>query len=163
MNLTNAALIPLASLIIAALAVFVGPLFSWRIAKKTLATTNRNAVRQMLLPVRQNWLSDLREKLADMLATSLHYFVAGYDDRTDEEYRRLTLLEQQIKFLLDPNDFSHQELVNGVRDTVAALNLTGREGHDKFTDAHINLERISRELVHTEWQRLVSLTVTDEL
>jgi len=67
-------LIPVLSLMVAALAVFFGPLLSARVAK-----------RAMLGPMRQKWINDLRELLSEISSRCLHYFQAGYEDRSDQE------------------------------------------------------------------------------
>jgi hypothetical protein len=119
-----------------------------------MALTERTAARQLVLPMRQAWLSELRAKLADLVATSMHYYVAGYDDRPDEEYRRLGLLEQHLKLLLDPGNVEHQRLVNAMRSAVEAIGGTGPKGHERFAEAHITLEKQARELVQREWASL---------
>lgn len=88
-------LIPVLSLLVAALAVFVGPLVSWAMTRRQLEASQRIASRQLVGPMRQAWINDLRAKLAELLSSALHYFVAGFEDRTDKEYRRLTQLEQR--------------------------------------------------------------------
>ena len=160
-SMSKADLIPLASLLIAALAVFMGPLLSWQMSRRTLAESGHISRKQMLLPIRQTWLSELRKKLADVLALSLHYWAAGFEDRTDEEYRELTVIQQEVKLLLDPHDPSHEELVGAIRNAVEAIQGRGPEGHDRFAEAHTRLEKLSRELVHHEWQRLIELDVVE--
>jgi hypothetical protein len=96
--------IPPLSLIVAALAVFIGPIISWRIAKRQIASSLDVANKPIIVPMRQAWINNLRDLLAELISSSLRYYVAGYGDRKDEEYQRLTLLEHKAQLMLNPND-----------------------------------------------------------
>jgi len=147
-------IIPILSLAVALLTVLVGPLVSWAIAKRSMMITQRTSARQLVLPMPQAWLNELRTKLAELIAITMHYYVAGYDDRTDEEYRNLGLLEQQLKLLLDPANSAHQKLVRAIRNAVEAIGGVGPKGHERFAEAHLMFERLARELVQEEWASL---------
>lgn len=148
-------LVPVMSLSVATLAVFVGPLVSWIVAKRTLRYTQLSAAWQLIIPIRQAWLSELRTRLAEMAGLSLHYFVDGFDDRTDEEYRRLQLLEQEIAFMLDIDNPEHQALLGAIRQAVEAIGgRRGPEDHDRFARAHTNLTELARRMVQAEWRSL---------
>ncbi len=61
--------IPVLSLIVAALAVFVGPLISWLVAKRQLASSLEVANKQIIAPMRQAWINDLRDLLAELTSS----------------------------------------------------------------------------------------------
>src|SRR5688572_28614420 len=94
--------IPVLSLVVAALAVVVGPLISWFIAKRQLASSPEVANKQIVAPMRQAWINNLRDLLAELISSALHYYVAGSEERTDEVYRRLTLIEHKVAMMLNP-------------------------------------------------------------
>lgn len=79
-------MIPILSLAVAVLAVFVGPLLSQRVARRQVVSSLEVANKQIIAPMRQVWINNLRNLLAELASSALHYYVAGYEDRTDEEY-----------------------------------------------------------------------------
>lgn len=50
--------------------------------------------------MRQAWINNLRDLLSEITSSALHYYVAGFEDRTDQEYQHLTHLEYKIKLML---------------------------------------------------------------
>lgn len=82
MTLQTEKAIPILSLVVAALAVFVSPLVSWLVArrqfKNTLELTQRQinsslavANKQIIAPMRQKWINDLRDLVAELTSDSL--------------------------------------------------------------------------------------------
>ena len=94
--------IPILSLIVPLLAVFVGPLVSWAIAERQIETARRLANKQIVAPMRRARINVHRKKLAELSASTRHYFVAGFEDRIDAEYQRLTELEEEIVLMVNP-------------------------------------------------------------
>ena len=78
-------LIPILSLVVAILAVLVGPIISWKIAKRHVASSLKIANKQIVAPMRQAWINSLRDLIAEISSSGLHYYQAGYEDRKDEE------------------------------------------------------------------------------
>jgi uncharacterized protein YneF (UPF0154 family) len=66
MNQIDPAVIPVLSLVVALLAVFVGPFVSWKVVKKQIESSSRTARQQMLGPMRQAWINELRELIAEV-------------------------------------------------------------------------------------------------
>jgi len=141
------------SLVVAALAVFVGPLVSWAIARRQLEGSQRIASRQLVGPMRQAWIVELRRKLAELLSSALHYFVAGFEDRTDQEYRRLTELEQEVVLMVNSHEQDHEALIATVRKMVSALD-GGKELDKQFIDAHHETVAIAQRILKAEWNRV---------
>ena len=71
--------IPTLSLIVAAIAVFFGPWISLRIAKRQMASSAEVANKQITAPMRQAWINNLRDLIAELAGDALHYFPAGHD------------------------------------------------------------------------------------
>ena len=132
-------LIPLFSLVVAALAIFVGPMLSDRTAK-----------RAMLGPMRQQWINDFRALLAEVSSRCLHYFNAGYVDRTDEEYQHIADLEHRIIFMINPNEPEHQALVQVIRNMISALEKC-KDGDEEFIASYEQLLRDGRAILKKEW------------
>ncbi|HEY3383473.1 MAG TPA: hypothetical protein VGK32_17025 [Vicinamibacterales bacterium] len=141
------------SLTVALLAVIAGPFVSWVITRRTLASSERVAVRQVIAPMRQAWINDLRARLAELSATTQHYFVAGYEDRTDKEYRRVAQLEQEIVLMLNPLEAEHQALQQTIRELVSSLER-GKGADDSFIAAHGRTTELGRTILKTEWNRV---------
>ncbi|MEI6857954.1 hypothetical protein [Psychrilyobacter sp.] len=134
--------ISILSLIVAALAVFIGPVFSARSTKYS-----------MLGSMRQKWINDLRALISEISSTCLHYFQSGYEDRTEKEYQHITYLEYQIIFMINPNEVDHQELMKAIRDMISALE-SGNQGNSKFIVSHKKLVKCGRTVLKKEWNTI---------
>jgi hypothetical protein len=152
------------SLIVAALAVFVGPIISWHIAKRQIKESSdlaqaqiRSALhtsnKQIVAPMRQAWINELRELLAELSSSALHYYLAGFEDRTDQEYQRLTFIESKIKFMLNAKESDHQRLEQDIRHLIVSLQQ--HPGFvDDFPEMHDSVVALSREVLKREWNRV---------
>jgi hypothetical protein len=139
-------IIPILSLIPAILAVFLGPFISWKIAKRQISSSFKVANKQIVAPMRQTWINNLRDLIAEISSISLHYFQAGFEDRKDSEYKRLTLLEGKISLMLNFQEDDHKELHNLIR---AMLNLLekGNDGDSTFFQIHPKIMSLSRHIL----------------
>jgi hypothetical protein len=131
--------IPILSLLIALLAVFIGPMLSARSAKNA-----------MLGPMRQEWINNLRSLLAEIASSCLHYYQSGYEDRTEEEYRRIKDIEHKILFMINPNEIEHQNLVKIIRKMAESLDR-GKQGDDDFIASYKELLSEGRNVLKKEW------------
>lgn len=126
--------IAILSLLVAALAVFVGPFVSWFVAKRQLASSLEEANKQITAPMRQAWINTLRDLLAELTSSALHYHLAGFEDRRDDEYQRLTLLEHKITMMLNSQEEDHKRLEELIREMVSTLE--SQEGKTDFAKLH---------------------------
>ncbi len=117
-------LIPVLSLLIALLAVFVGPFVTLRSDKMKLDAERR-----------RQWEVELRQKLAEFLGATVHYYAAGFEDREDAEYLHVTHLEYELELLLDPDVPEHAELSSSLQTIHHSLS-SGREGEKDFVQSH---------------------------
>lgn len=145
--------ISILSLIVAILAVFVGPFVSWFIARRQLASSLEVANKQIVAPMRQAWINSLRDLLAELTSTALHYHVAGFDERTDEEYRRLTHLEHKVAMMLNPLEDDHKRLEELIGKMISGLER-GRDAEADFPDVHLAVMDLSRQIFKREWNRV---------
>jgi hypothetical protein len=146
-------IIPILSLITAILAVFIGPLISWKIAKRQIASSLKAANKQIVAPMRQAWINSLRDLLAEISSSALHYHQAGFENRKDEEYKKLTELEGKISLTLNLLEDDHKKLHDLIRLMLFALER-GREGKNDFTIFHPQVLALSREVLKREWNRV---------
>ena len=148
------------SLIVAALAVVVGPMVSWAIAKRQIRSLLEVSSKQITAPMRQAWINKLRELLAEFTSSTLHYYIAGFEDRTDDEYQRVTLLEARIQLMLNPNEKDHQRLVVLMRSMVDEIE---KGGSDQFPRLHTELVALSQKILKSEWDRVRKPINSDSL
>lgn len=146
-------LLPILSLLVAALAVFFGPFIFQKIAERQIQSSLKIANKQIVGPMRQAWINNLRDLLADLVSSALHYYVSGFEDRSDEEYRRLTLLEHQVQLMLNPVEKDHQRLEELINQMTSALGC-GLEGGRDFEDAYAEIKKLTRKILKREWDRV---------
>lgn len=61
------------SLIVAILAVFIGPIISLRIARRQVCSSLEIANKQVIAPMRQAWINNLRDLISELTSSALHY------------------------------------------------------------------------------------------
>ena len=143
-------MIPVLSLVVVALAVFAGPLIALLVAKRQVLSALDIANKQITAPMRQAWINSLRILLAKISSSALHYFIAGFEERTDTEYMRLTYLEHRIHLMLNPFEDDHRQLEKLVRTMVGSLER-GKDKDKDFIHAHTALMELSRQVLKREW------------
>ena len=156
--------IPILSLIIAALAVLVGPLVQWLIARKTLAAQremaentlaaqSRLAEKTLVAPMRQNWINELRKKLSKLLGGSSFLMVKGWDLQQDaKDIRELMDTQIEIQLTLNPREDDHKILIETTRMMMDA----GLEAEDKerFRQLRDEVITLSQAILKKEWNRV---------
>ena len=146
--------IPTLSLIVAAIAVFFGPWISLRIAKRQMASSAEVANKQITAPMRQAWINNLRDLIAELAGDALHYFTAGHDFKGYQNFQRLTFLESKIQLMLNPNEPDHQRLEWMIREMMEGLQAGDEQGRQKFIATHPEVTKLSREVLKREWNRV---------
>lgn len=148
--MTTQTIIPILSLSIALLAVFVGPFVSWKIAKKQIDAASKTARQQMLGPMRQAWINELRALLAEVASSCLYYWQAGFENRTEEEYKRITDIEHKIQLMMNPKEADHQLLLENIRSMIGFLHV-GEEANADFLAAYETVTKTSKDVLKKEW------------
>jgi hypothetical protein len=145
--------IPILSLIVAVLAVFVGPFVTLRIGRKQVELSRRIASKQIVAPMRQAWINSLREKLAELTAGADHCLNSKLGELRDEEQKRLTQLEHEIELSINPTEGDHGQLVEAVRQILIVL-----KGADddipKFNPALEKARMLGQKIFKDEWNRI---------
>ena len=139
------------SLIVAVLAVVVGPYVSLTIARRQIRASLEASNKKITAPMRQEWINKLRELLAELASSAQHYYVTGFEDRTDEEYQRLTLLQAHILLMLNSNEEDHQRLAKLTRRIVTELE---KAKIDEFPDHLVEMVILSQKILKREWDRV---------
>lgn len=103
--------------------------------------------------MRQAWINNLRDLLAELSSSALHYHGAGFENRTDKEYQRLTLLEHKVAMMLNPMEDDHKQLEELIRQMISALER-GREGEMEFAKIYPEVKDLSRQIFKREWNRV---------
>src|ERR1035437_5167435 len=85
------------SLVVAALAVFVGPIISLYIGRRQVASTLEVANKQITAPMRQAWINSLRDLLAELTRIGI---VEVQEDKAHAAIRRDRMMHLQYRVLL---------------------------------------------------------------
>ncbi len=136
------------SLLIAALAVFFGPLIQLYIAKGQIRASTLSANRQ-------RWIDQLREQIAEFItvATELNTNAqfSFYDDRTViQKTREMHLCKSRIKLMLNPKEEDHSTLLELLNN--ASIGITQSAEEDK-TDIPA-IVAVSQAILKREWERV---------
>jgi hypothetical protein len=151
-------ILPVMSLIVAILAVFVGPLITLKMSERQIELSRRVASKQIVAPMRQAWINTFREKLAEFISAAFHYWnvrqvMAGRVELKDEEQRRLAQLEYEIRLLINPTESDHQQLV----ETIKQIPWRLERGDDEFGEINPLMEKataLGQRIFKTEWNRI---------
>jgi UDP-N-acetylenolpyruvoylglucosamine reductase len=107
MNFTTPEVISGMSMLVALCAVIVGPIVTFKVAK-----------RQLISPIRQKWIDELRELMSQFLSESRKIIILSEGngllnaDKTDESvFQKLLYIEQKLGLMLNPNEDDHSDLV----------------------------------------------------
>jgi hypothetical protein len=145
--------------------VFISPLVSFFISRRQIRnslelnqrqTDSSLAVanKQIVAPMRQKWINDLRDLIAELASDSLHYFRAGHDFEGYKNFQRLTFLESKIQLMLNPNEEDHQKLEWMIAEMLKALQSGGEQGRADFIATHPEVMKFSRQVFKREWNRV---------
>ncbi|MBC8352752.1 MAG: hypothetical protein H8E66_12225 [Planctomycetes bacterium] len=144
--------IPIGSLIIAALALIVGPYVSWHVAKHQADTSLRVANKQIISPIRHTWIDTLRNRVAEIISEAHWYYVAGEEDQFSATDKKLVFLRRQVELMLNPAESDHQEL-NQRLDAVVASGM-GNKDKGSFPDNVQQATTVCQGILKREWERV---------
>ena len=147
-------IVSIASLTIAAIAIFFGPLISIIITNKTLKLNSKIASKSLISPIRQQWIDNLRNTIIELLAKSHHYCVSGTEDREDGEYYRIIELEKKIILLINSKEEDHNKLLENISEMLDNLYKGGMKSEIVFWEKHNDIIKISQSILKREWERV---------
>ena len=144
--------ITIISLVIAILAVIVGPFISLYISKKQTESTLRMAKQNLLGPMRQAWINDLRELIIEITTNCLHYWASGtYEDLENDEYKRISHIQQKIELMINPSEEDHVNLLKEINAMVLTAGSSSLEDDDLFHKAHKTVVETTQKVLKKEW------------
>lgn len=150
----NSSLISILSLCVAGLAVFVGPIISMSISNKQILSATQTSKKQIISPIRQAWINELRIIISELTARSTHYWASGFEERKDNEYYRITELEHKLRLYLNPKEKDHSELLEKVKIMTNKIGADNFMKDKLFWEAHEAVMVISQQILKREWERV---------
>ncbi len=150
----NTTTISILSLIVAGLAVFVGPIVSYIITNRQIKFTISISKKQIISPIRQEWINELRLLIAEITSRAVHYYVSGTENRKNSDYYRLTELEHTIKLYINPQEEDHLKLTQLIRQMTTKLYSTKFEEETMFWEAYNEILTLSQTILKREWERV---------
>jgi len=158
--------LPILSLCVALLAVFVGPFISYIVSKHQSETSLHVANKQIIAPMRQAWIELLRNRVAEILSASLWYYVSGQDENiisgeNDEENniesqkleRKLLFITSQIELMLNPNEDDHIELLKSLKKAQQVM-WPYSKSSSEFPEHHKKTTELCQKVLKREWERV---------
>ncbi|MCX6833671.1 MAG: hypothetical protein NTW07_00815, partial [candidate division Zixibacteria bacterium] len=150
---SGGALIAILGLLVALAAVIIGPLVQNLIARK-----------QTLLPMRQQWIENLRTAVADLVA-SLQIFQLKSADAAEKKLHvdlwdaleDIVAKRVRIELMLNPKEESHVELIrhmNRVQEEWAKR--SGEREADEPGSVYRDMVDATIPVLKTEWDRIKS-------
>ncbi len=152
--------ISILSLVVAILAVFVGPVLTYRIMKRQIAASLETAIKQIIAPMRQAWINNLRDLIAELTSSALHYCKAGAERPTGEEHRHLILLESKIALTLNSIESDHQELEKLIHELV--VTVVQQQPDADVQKLHKSVLDLARRIFKEEWNRVKERITIEE-
>jgi hypothetical protein len=145
-------LISVISLAIAALAVVVGPLITLYISKNQSKATLQLAKQQLLGPMRQAWINELRELVVEVTSNSLHYWSTGtYENLENEEYNRIIHIQHKVRLMINPAEEDHTKLFKEIESMVNAAGASSGKEDKIFFEAYNTVINTAQSVLKREW------------
>ena len=135
-------------------AVIVGPIVSFKIAKRQISAST-------VTISRQHWINDLRDAIADFNAkASMIYSLARNhyaDEHSIPRIEELVQLNYKIELLINPNEEDHAKIVKIVDHITASLSLAkvrANEIGDELDGKKEELISLAQKVLKREWERV---------
>ena len=153
--------LPVLSLLITLAAVIVGPAVAYLVGRRQARVQLAIAYRNVISPMRQKWINDLRERLAEFISVAawfyrLWYRVGETSSKAEENEKtlQLVLLRNQIELMLNPNEADHERLRKLLEDVRRASMESART--DEFPAAVQAANDCCKKILKDEWERVKS-------
>lgn len=136
------------------MAVIVGPIISWNIAK-------RQIIASTVTTSRQQWINALRDAIADFSAkASMIYSLAKNRYANEQSIQRIEELVQlnyKIELLINPNEADHaklSQLVNGIASSLKLAKVEDSSLDTSLDQKQSELVSLSQKILKREWERV---------
>lgn len=148
-------ILPALSLLIAALAVFFGPLISSSIATKEREASLAIAKKNIIAPIRQAWINELRLLLSKLTHNAALYWSEIDSEKREEIHLVIRELRSLLALYVNPNEQNHIDLVAFVGEMEAAMFGSDQGDEPKrFWYSHNCVVEQSQKILKLEWERV---------
>ncbi len=141
-------------LLIALLAVVVGPWVAFMIGKKQIEASAHTTNRQIIAPLRQQWINTLRDSISEFCSRATAYKMQGTTKNTAEDQLKIFELSNQIELFLNQNESEHNDLFDCIAMVKGNLTSTVPADIDQFWDAEKNIRTKTKIILKKEWERV---------
>lgn len=136
-------------MLVALAAVIIGPISGMRLAR-----------RQIVSPIRQKWIDDLRDLISTLLSRCRSAIIMteghGVLDKhkpNEQLLNEVLFLEQKLQLMLNPHERNHEELLALVSQIVDSVQHGVPNLHE-FGGQLKNASSTSKAILKREWERV---------
>lgn len=147
-NIQASDIVSFLAMLVSLAAVVIGPIVTFKVAK-----------RQIVSPIRQKWIDELRELISEYLSECERLIALGEDGILNKEdtdkstFKRLLYLQQKLKLMLNPNELKHTELL-GLVESITDEVHHGVGNLIDFGNKLRAATTISQKILKEEWVRV---------
>jgi hypothetical protein len=109
--------------------------------------------------MRQAWINDLRKRIADIMSTSHHYYVAAQGDDSEEGekeaaevHKAMLFLYREIELMLNPNEKEHQDLLQHLQKITFGIGQ--KETIVQYPTIMGETTALAQKIFKAEWDRV---------
>ncbi len=128
------------------------------VALITVSVSLRRARRQIIAPMRLEWITTLRQHIAEFTAEATKvnrdYNFLGTDKLDDNLRKNILLLEHRIRLLLNPDEPAHRELLKALREIGEACLTRGLDDFRQLLEAAFEC---AQTVLRAEWRKVKEL------
>lgn len=136
-------------MLVALVAVVLGPFLSAWVAR-----------RQIVAPIRQKWIDELRDLITEFLSTAQMLVVVNdsngilnEDDIDKETYKNMLSIERKLTLMLNPNESLHNELMVHIRELLDKTEH-GVSNLSEFGPLVSKITETAQRILKEEWVRV---------
>lgn len=148
-SFTTPDIVAFLSMLVALAAVIVGPIVSFKLAR-----------RQLISPIRQKWIDDLRDLMSTLLSKCRAAVIMNEgnglldSEKPDESLlNEILFLEQKLQLMLNPNEDDHQQLIEHV-DKITDAVQHGASNIMEFGQRLNDASGCCKAILKREWERV---------
>jgi len=143
---------------LAALLGAVAALFAAHYSRKQTEASLKVANKQILAPMRQQWIENLRDSIAELISeannTQQPFLITEASVRAHEESRkRLIFLEQKIRLLVNTAEEDHSTLLMEIRKLITVSHASN-SADVATSNAIQSVTEVARRIFKSEWNRI---------
>ena len=142
------------SALTALVAVIVGPIVSFKIAKRQISAST-------VTTSRQRWINDLRDAIADFNAKASMIYSLGINHYANEHsiprIEELVQINYRIELLINPSEEDHAKIVKIVDDiTTSFMSAVAQKEKigDELNGKQKELISLAQKVLKHEWERV---------